>query len=135
MTDKIKETEVLRKHIIGENGISYTLEEDGLYYPDLYLPEGTEYPIGKYGILRKSYLKEHRKGLYLELILAGKLNEHLHQVDEECNQMMDRLVEQMKEKQGVTGELKMQNQMEWVGKMNNIRACAEEMILKEIVCE
>ena len=126
---------IMEKHIMGENGISYTLEEDGLYYPDLYLPEGTEYPIGKYGILRKSYLKEHRKGLYLELILAGKLNEHLHQVDEECNQMMDRLVEQMKEKQGVTEKLKMQNQMEWVGKMNNIRACAEEMILKEIVCE
>jgi polyhydroxyalkanoate synthesis regulator phasin len=123
----------MEKHIMGENGISYTLEEDGLYYPDLYLPEGTEYPIGKYGILRKSYLKEHRKGLYLELILAGKLNEHLHQVDEECNQMMDRLMEQMKEKQGVTGELKMQNQMEWVGKMNNIRACAEEIVVKEIV--
>ena len=126
---------IMEKHIMGENGISYTLGEDGLYYPDLYLPEETEYPIGKYGMLRKSYLKEHRKGLYLELILAGKLNEHLHQVDEECNQMMDRLVEQMKEKQGVTEELKMQNQMAWVGRMNNIRACAEEMILKEIVCE
>ena len=123
----------MEKHIMGENGISYTLGEDDLYYPDLYLPGETEYPIGKYGILRKSYLKEHRKGLYLELILAGKLNEHLHQVDEECNQMMDRLMEQMKEKQGVTGELKMQNQMEWVGKMNNIRACAEEIVVKEIV--
>ena len=84
-------------------------------------------------MLRKSYLKEHRKGLYLELILAGKLNEHLHQVDEECNQMMDRLVEQMKEKQGVTEELKMQDQMVWVGRMNNIRACAEEIVEKEIV--
>ena len=125
----------MEKHIMGENEISYTLDEDGLYYPDLYLPEENDYPIGKYGMLRKIYLKEHRKGLYLELILAGKLNEHLHQVDEECNQMMDRLVEQMKEKQGVTEELKMQNQMEWVGKMNNIRACVEEMILKEIVCE
>ena len=102
-------------------------------YPDLYLPEETEYPIGKYGMLRKTYLEEHRKGLYLELVLAGKLNEHLHQVDEECNQMMDRLVEQMKEKQGVTEELKMQNQMAWVGRMNNIRACAEEIVLKEIV--
>ena len=112
----------MEKHIMGENGIGYTLGEDGLYYPDLYLPEETEYPIGKYGI-------------YLELVLAGKLNEHLHQIDEECNQMMDRLVEQMKEKQGVTEELKMQNQMAWVGRMNNIRACAEEMILKEIVCE
>ena len=89
--------------------------------------------IGKYGMLRKSYLKEHRKGLYLELILAGKLNEHLHQIDEDCNQMMDRLVEQMKEKQGVTEELKMQDQMAWVRRMNNIRACAEEIVEKEIV--
>ena len=115
----------MEKHIMGENGISYTLGEDGLYYPDLYLPEETEYPIGKYGMLRKTYLKDHRKGLYLELVLAGKLNEHLHQTDEECNQMMDRLVEQMKEVHGVTEELKMQDQMAWVGKMNNIRACAE----------
>ena len=112
----------MEKHIMGENGISYTLGEDGLYYPDLYLPEETEYPIGKYGMLRKSYLQEHRK-----------VNEHLHQIDEECNQMMDRLVEQMKEKQGVTEELKMQDQMAWVGRMNNIRACAEEIVLINVV--
>ena len=73
-------------------------------------------------------MKEHQKGLYLELVLAGKLNEHLHQVGEECNQMMDRLVEQMKERQGVTEELKMQNQMAWVRRMNNIRTCAEEIV-------
>lgn len=84
-------------------------------------------------MLRKSYLQEHRKGLYLELVLAGKLNEHLHQIDKECNQMMDRLVEQMKEKQGVTEELKMQNQMAWVRGMNNIWACAEEIIYKSIL--
>ena len=64
--------------------------------------------------------------------LAGKLNEHLHQIDRECNQMMDRLVDQMKEAHGVTEELKMQNQMAWVGRMNNIRACAEEIVEKEI---
>ncbi len=84
-------------------------------------------------MLRKTYLKEHRKGLYLELVLAGKLNEHLHLIDEECNQMMGRLVEQIKEKQGVTEELKMRDQMAWVGRMNNIRACAEEIVLKKIV--
>lgn len=78
-------------------------------------------------------MKEHRKGLYLELVLAGKLNEYLHQVDEECNQMMDRLEEQMKEKQGVTEELKLQDQIAWVGRMNNIRACAEKIVVKEIV--
>ena len=124
---------IMEKHIMGENGISYTLGEDGLYYPDLYLQEETEYSIGKYGMLRKSYLQEHRKGLYLELVLAGKLNEHLHQIDKECNQMMDGLVEQMKEKQGVTEELKMQNQMAWVRGMNNIWACAEEIIYKSIL--
>ena len=102
-------------------------------YPDLYLPEETEYPIGKYGMLRKTYLKEHRKGLYLELVLAGKLNEHLHLIDEECNQMMDRLVEQMKEKQGVTEELKMQDQMAWVGRMNNILIATEEVIILSMV--
>ena len=78
-------------------------------------------------------MQEHRKGLYLELVLAGKLNEHLHQIDKKCNQMMDRLVEQMKEAHGVTEEMKMQNQMAWVGRMNNIRACAEEIVEKEIV--
>lgn len=123
----------MEKHIMGENGIGYTLGEDGLYYPDLYLPEETEYPIGKYGMLRKTYLKDHRKGLYLELVLAGKLNEHLHQIDEECNQMMDRLVEQMKEKQGMTEQLKVENQMLWVGMCNNIQHSAEEAVLKEIV--
>ena len=69
----------------------------------------------------------------MELVLAGKLNEHLHQIDEECHQMMDRLVEQMKEEQGVTEELKMQDQMAWVGRMNNIWACAEEIVLHEII--
>ena len=118
---------------MGENGISYTLGEDGLYYPDLYLPEETEYPIGKYGMLRKTDLKEHRKGLYLEFVITGKLNEHLHQIDEECYQMMDRLVEQMKEQQGVTEELKMQDQMAWVGRMNNIRTCAEEIVGNEMI--
>lgn len=106
-TDASDMESVMPEHIMGENGISYTLGEDGLYYPDLYLPEDTEYPIGKYGMLRKTYLKEHRKGLYLELVLDGKLNEHLHQIDEECHQMMDRLVEQMKEQQGVQEMVRM----------------------------
>ena len=74
-----------------DQGINHTLGEDSLYYPDLCLLEEIEYPIGKYEILRKSYLQEHWKGLYLELALAGKLNEHLHQIDEECDQMMEQM--------------------------------------------
>ena len=125
MTDKIKETEVLRKHIIGENVISYTLGEDGLHYPDLRLPEGTHYEIGRYGRMRAEYLKENHRALYLELLLSGKLNEYLHQTDEECYRMIERLVEQMKVKQGLKEQLKSENQMQWVGIMNNIWHCAE----------
>lgn len=91
MTDKIKKTEVLEKHIVGENEISYTLGEDGLYYPDLRLPEGTHYEIGRYGRMRAEYLKEHHRALYLELLLSGEFNEYLHQTDEECYQMMERV--------------------------------------------
>ena len=71
--------------------------------------------------------------MYLELLLDGNLNEYLHQTDEECYQMMERLMEQMKAKQGVTAQLKSENQMQWVGMMNNIRHCAEEVVLKDIV--
>ena len=133
MTDKIKETEVLRKHIIGENGISYTLGEDGLYYPDIRLPEETHYEIGRYGQMRAEYLKEYHRALYLELLLDGNLNEYLHQTDEECYQMMERLVEQMKAKQGVTEQLKATNPLEWTRKMNMIYQQAEEVILQELV--
>lgn len=118
---------------IEENGIRYTLGEDGLYYPDLKLPEGTDYEIGRYGRLRAEYLKEHHRVQYMNLLLDGKLNEYLHQVDEECYEMMERLMEQMKARQGVTEQLKAENMMLWVGKVNNIRASAEEVVLKDIV--
>ena len=135
MTDKIKETEVLRKHIIGENGIRYTLGEDGLYYPDIRLPEGTHYEIGRYGQMRAEYLKEYHRALYLELLLDGNLNEYLHQTDEECYQMMERLVEQMKASEGVTEGMKQHNQMTWVRAMNSIRNRAEEIVLREMIYE
>lgn len=69
----------------------------------------------------------------MELLLGGKLNEYLHGVDEECHGLLDRLVEQMKERQGVTEQLKAENQMLWVGKMNNIISCAEEIVVREVV--
>lgn len=119
--------------VIVENGITYVLGEDDIYYPDLQLPEGTNYNIGKYGHMRCEYLKEFRHRYYMELLLEGKLNEYLYEVDEECYEMLDRLVEQMKGKQGVTEQLKAENQMLWVGKMNNIIACAEEIVVMEVV--
>lgn len=121
------------KKVIVENGITYVLGEDDIYYPDLQLARGINYNIGKYGHMRCEHLKEFRHRYYMELLLEGKLNEYLHEVDEECYEMLDRLVEQMKVKQGVTEQLKAENQMLWVGKMNNIIACAEEIVVREVV--
>lgn len=124
---------VLEKHIIGENGISYTLGEDGLYYPDLKLLEGTHYEIGKYGLMRWEYLKNYRRGEYIKLLMEGKLNEHLHEVDEECHERVELIMEQMKVGAGITEELKATDQMKWVGLMNNVKSAAEEIVLREIV--
>ena len=119
--------------VIVENGITYVLGEDDIYYPDLQLPRGTNYNIGKFGHMRCEYLKEFRHRYYMELLLEGKLNEYLHDIDEECHEMLDRIVEKMKEKQDVTEQLKAENQMLWVGKMNNIIACAEAVVVREVV--
>lgn len=97
------------------------------------MPEGTNYNIGKFGHMRCECLKEFKHGYYMELLLSGKLNEYLHEVDEECYKMLDQIVEQMKDKQGVTEQLKAENQMLWVGRMNNIIACAEEIVVREVV--
>ena len=119
--------------VIVENGITYVLGDDDIYYPNLQLPEGKSYNIGKFGHMRCEYLKEFRHRYYMELLLEGKLNEYLHEIDEECYEMLDRIEEQMEEKQGVTEQLKAENQMLWVGKMNNTIACAEEIVVREVV--
>ena len=121
------------KHIIGENGISYTKGTDGIYYPDLKLPEGEDYEIGRYGNMRLEYLKNHRKGLYLDLLTSGKLNRHLYECDEECRARLEFLTEQMKAGAGITEELKAKEQMKWVGLVNNVRSATEEIVLKELV--
>lgn len=123
----------MKKHIVGENGISYTLGEDGLYYPDLKLPEEIDYPIGKYGRMRRRYLQEYREVEYIRLLLNGNLNEHLHSVDVECEQRMEVLVEQMMVRWGVTEQLRAENQMEWARQVNNIKVCAEEVIFAELI--
>ena len=122
----------MKKQIYDEkNGMSYTLHGD-YYLPDLVLRE-EEPTYGKYGMLRKQFLKEHRSARYQYLLLIGKLNEHLNQTDQEAREQVETLMEQMTEKQGVTEELKVQNQMKWVRLMNNIKASAEEMVLREIL--
>ena len=121
----------MKKQIYDEkNGLSYTLYGD-YYLADLEINE--EEPIyGKYGIMRKQFLKEHRSARYQYLVLTGKLTEHLNQVDKEAREKVEILMEQMAEQWGVTEELKMQDQMEWVRRMNNIKSVAEEMVEKDI---
>ena len=122
----------MEKQIYDEkNGMSYTLHGD-YYLPDLVLNE-EEPTYGKYGILRKQFLKEHRSARYQYLLLTGKLNEHLNQTDQEAREQVEMLMKQMSEKQGVTEELKAQDQMEWVRLMNNIKASAEEIVLKNMI--
>ena len=122
----------MKKQIYDEkNGLSYTLHGD-YYLPDLELNE--EEPVyGKYGIMRKQFLKKHRSAKYQYLVLTGKLTEYLNQVDKEVREKVEMLVEQMAEQWGVTEELKMQDQMEWVRRMNNIKATAEEIAYKNII--
>lgn len=122
----------MKKQIYDEkNGLSYTLHGD-YYLPDLEINE--EKPTyGKYGIMRKQFLKEHRSARYQYLVLTGKLTEHLNQVDKEAREKVEMVMEQMAEQWGVTDELKMQDQMEWVRRMNNIKNVAEEMVLLEMV--
>ena len=122
----------MKKHIYDEsNGLSYTLHGD-YYLPDLEINE-EEPTYGKYGMLRKQFLKEHRSARYQYMLLTGKLNEHLNQIDQEAREQVEMLMKQMAEKQGVTEELKVQDQMKWVRLMNNIKASAEEIILKNMV--
>ena len=122
----------MKKQIYDEkNGLNYTLHGD-YYLPDLEINE-EEPTYRKYGIMRKQFLKEHRSARYQYLVLTGKLTEHLNQVDKEVREKVEILMEQMAEQWGVTEELKMQDQMEWVRRMNNIQATAEEIALKEII--
>ena len=120
------------KSIFEEMGGTYTLGADGMYYPDLALPEEKPH-YGKYGGMRLRHLKEHHKVLYNTLLLDGKLVKHLNEVDATANQRRELLTRQMKERQGVNEALKARDQMAWVGACNNIRNAAEEIVLSELI--
>ena len=113
-------------------GGTYTLGIDGIYYPNL-VSTDEEPHYGKYGIMRKTYLKEHRSAMYSLYMLEGRLTEHLNAVDDEAQERMDILVRQMMEKQGVAEELKARDQMDWVRAANGIRNMAEEIVLNELI--
>lgn len=133
MSEMTNNRETLERNIVGENGIGYTLGADRLYYPDIELPEGAHYNIGKYGIMRMKYLAKYRRHEYIKLLLSGELNEYLYEMDQECHARVKKLVEQMKAEAGITEELKKSDQMKWVGLMNNVRSTAEEIVVKEMI--
>lgn len=111
---------------------TYTLGTDGIYYPNL-VSTDEKLHYGKYGMLRRTYLKEHHLAIYSLQMLEDRLIEHLNMVDDEAQERMEILVSQMMDKQGITEELKARDQMAWVGAVNNIRNAAEEIVLKELV--
>ena len=122
------------KYIYDEsNGLWYELQGD-YYIPCLILPTEKEHkPIGLWGQRHKRYLQEHNRTFYTTLLTSGKLNEYLADVDKQAKECFERLVEQMKQSQDITEQLKSENALEWVQKMNNIRACAIEVVNNEII--
>ena len=116
-----------------EMGGTYTLGTDGMYYPNLELPEEETPRYGKYGRMRHAYLREHKKAYYTTLLFDGKLVAHLNEVDDAANAQIELITKQMVKNQGITEALKAQDQMAWVGAMNNIRSAAEEIVLSELI--
>ena len=110
--------------------LTYTMQGD-YRLPNLIPPESPK--VCKYGMLRHSYLRKHREGLYTGMLMKGTLNAHLEEVDREANRMLEQLTSQMAQEQGVTEELKAQNQMLWVQRMNNIRQTVEEQIFQDLI--
>mgnify|MGYP000316109655 FL=1 len=120
------------KTIFEEMGGTYRQVGD-YFIPNITLPDDGEYQIGKYGRMRRSYLKEYRKILYNNYVLEGTLFKHLAEIDQACNERIENIVSAMAKQEGVTEALKATNQMEWVRYMNSIRNRAEEIILTELV--
>ena len=123
----------MEKHIFNEqNGLWYELQGD-YYIPCLVLDEEDTRPIGMWGRKHLRYIKAHRSALYTTLLINGKLNSHLTEIDNRAVEMFDRLVKQLAEKEGIIEQLKAQDQMAWVGAMNNIRNRAEEIVNAEVI--
>lgn len=123
----------MKKTIFEEMGGTYIRHGDYLI-PCLTLRDGEENKvIGVWGQRHLRYLKEHKRLMYLNLLTSGRLNEYLASVDEQAENMFSRLVKEYADRQGVTEQLKAENQLEWVGRMNNIQACVREIVNKEII--
>ena len=122
----------MEKSLFEQLGGTYSRMGDYLL-PNITLPEQEERPIGVWGQRRLQYLKQHRRISYTNLLVSGKLNEHLADITEQAEDMFARLIKQMAEREGVSEQLKAENQMEWVGRMNNIRNRAMEIVNAELI--
>ena len=115
-----------------QNEITYT-ERDGILYPDLSLPRQPDCPIGKYGQMRLDFLKKHRRGTYTTLLTEGRLLAHLSAIDQEARSQVEFLTAELAKKRGIDENLKANNTLMWVREMNNCKAQAEEVVIREVV--
>lgn len=122
----------MEKSIFEQLGGTYEQQGDYLL-PCLTLPAEKEQPIGIWGQRHLQYLKDYRRVTYINLLTSGRLNAYLAEVDKQAQERLERLIEDMKQAQGITEQLKVENALEWVGRLNNIRACAREIVEKEII--
>ena len=123
---------IMKKTIFEEMGGTYVRCGD-YFIPNLTLPEEKQRFVGVWGQRHLRYLKEYRRSVYLNLLTSGKLNDYLADIEEQAQERFERLVEQMKQAQGITEQLKVENVLEWIGRMNNIQVCAREIVDKEII--
>ena len=121
----------MEKYII-ENGIKYELRGEQ-YYPIFSETDTTEHHIGKYGLLRCDYIKQHKRGTYTTLLTDGKLNAHLHEIDVQASEMVEAIVANLARERGIDEELKASDALKWVAEVNNIKATAEEIVLREVI--
>ena len=108
-------------------------EENGRLIPEIKLPEQTDYQIGKYGRMHLDYIKQHRRGRYTTLLIEGKLNIRLHEIDLEANEMLETIIPRLTAERGIDENMKALDMLRWVAEMNNIKANAEEIVLREVV--
>ena len=108
-------------------------EENGHLIPNVTLPEQTDFQIGKYGRMHLDYIKQHRRGRYTTLLTEGKLNARLHEIDLEANEMLETIITRLATEKGIDEDLKARDMLRWVAEMNNIKASAEEIVLREVV--
>ena len=108
-------------------------EENGHLIPNITLPEQTDFQIGKYGRMHLDYIKNHRRGRYTTLLTEGKLNARLHEIDLEATEMLDTIIPRLATERGIDENLKARDMLRWVAEMNNIKANAEEIVLREVV--